>query len=194
MEGFDEKKTLTAEAFLIAEYQRMKAENDRLREEVAEANAKAEEAITSKNGEGVLCLTNCITDCVYVSVETGNYALFNSSDAPLRDITAFGLRELADKNDDALYTWGRKTKVSYSTIISENTRKFAGYVEYAEFDHIKRRYIDPRYMEDMYAVSEEPATSAWCPVEMQDEVRHLAAQELREVLTERADKLESEED
>jgi hypothetical protein len=43
---------LTAEAFLIAEYQRMKTENDKLREEVAQANAKAEEAITSKNGEG----------------------------------------------------------------------------------------------------------------------------------------------
>ena len=45
----------------------------------------------------------------------------------------------------------------------------------------------------MYAVSEEPATSAWCPVEIQDEVRHLAAQELREVIIERANDLENKE-
>ena len=186
------ENTLTAEAFLIAEYQRMKAENDKLREEVAEANAKAEEAITSKNGEGVLCLTNRITDCVRVSVETGDYTLFNSSGAPLHDMTAFGLRELADKNDDALYEWGRKTKSGYYTIISEGTRKFAGYVEYSEFDGTKRRYIDPRYMEDLYTVYEEALVSAWCPVELQDEVRHLAAQELREAIVERAEKLESE--
>lgn len=182
---------LTIEGFFLADYAKVKARNEELENEIREARAKYEAQLPDT---GFVDLRTPI-NLVKVSTERGKYSLFESSDAPMKDLTKGQLRSLIDMDDDALLEKMRKTGTGYcGHVIDINEKKFPFTVRFSSYKGSRVYAYDPdKNRTDLIEFSDSEAdTECWVVSDFKHECIRHALEKVRETLQERIEKLESD--
>lgn len=176
---------ITAETYLIAEYERIKTENAELKAQLEEQQA---------GSIGVLSITNEVVECIKVSTYIYRSSLFDSKCCKLGDLNVSSLEELLTMDYEALFDYGCScNRGYYSAPFSVETRTFAGYVEYKEFDGTKRAWIDPRDMNNMYIAHDEPYLDEFILSAHYEATKKLACEELRDAIRAEIEKRKEDE-
>ena len=185
-------ESMTLEGFFLADYQRMRQENDELRKKIEDHEREG------KSRYGVFDLGDGI-NMVKVEVKSSYYF---AGDYGLKDYTAEQVNEIRDKTSDELLEWAETFKISdWSGRPIEITEKHYRYsVRIVDMDGSKRYAFDPRHGNPVVSLDDrEPLMvdnlGRWMPSDMLDNLKKAAIAEVRENLLKAYDnKLQKEQE
>lgn len=183
-------ENMTIESFFLADYQRLKKENDELKEQIKEHEL---EKITNTSDCGFTDLGRK-TEAIMCNVAT-SYSSFDK-ETTWGKLDVEQLENLAGKEDEALLEkaktacqrWGGK-------VYEEEKRTFPFTVEFATYKGRNRYAYDPdKKRTELVIVSEEADTNSYVNARLEAECRAIAAEEIREMIRDRIDELNNTKD
>ena len=160
-------ESMTLESFFLADYQRMRQENDELRQEIAEQRRE------SSKQYGVFDLNGPVE---MVIVKTAPYYYY-TGDYALKDYTADEIEDIHDKTSDELLKWAKSFDfgpyMSRPIEITEQRYRFS--IEVADMDGVKRYAFDPRYCDPLVPIDDSEPNMVdnlgrWMPSGMLDDL------------------------
>lgn len=183
-------ENMTIESFFLADYQRLKKENDELKATIQEHEL---EKIASTSDCGFTDLGKKI-EAVWCEC-SDSYSAFGSN-ATWENLDTEELSNLIKKDDDALLEEAKEARLRWSGVVyEEKKRTFPFTVAFATYKGRKRYAYDPDYgRTNLVEIDEESGTCRWVNARLEEDCRREAAAEIRDMLLDRIEELKKKEE
>ena len=183
-------ENMTIESFFVADYQRLKKENDILKD----ANDALHRELEKNTSDCGFIDIGRKTEAIRCNVATSYYAF--DKETTWGKLDAEQLENLAGKEDEALL---EKAKTAYKRwggkVYEEEKRAFPFTVEFATYKGRNRYAYDPdKNRTELVVVSEEADTNSYVNARLEAECRAIAAEEIREMIRDRIEDLKNTKD
>lgn len=178
-------ENMTIESFFLADYQRLKKENDELKATIQEHEL---EKIASTSDCGFTDLGKKV-EAIRCEV-AGSYCTFDD-EATWGNLDTKKLTSLIEKEDDALLEEARRTKQRWGGFVYEEEKRiFPFTVEFASYKGRRRYAYDPDYgRTTLVEVDEKSGTGRWVNARLEENCRREAAEAIRDTLRGRIEEL-----
>lgn len=176
----------TIEAFFLADYQRIKEENDALKAQINEYKMQE----VAEMAEGGFTDLGKKVEAVYYEV-LPSYRLFGSN-ATWGEFDAEKLRALLGLDDNTLFDKAAETKATYSDRVAKRRSKtFPFSVAFSSYKGRNEYAYDPdKDKTNLVEVEMLPDTNRWVLALHDKDSKTLAVEEIREMIRERIEELE----
>lgn len=172
-------ENMTIESFFLADYQKLRRENEHLRQEIAEQKREnSSQYGVFDLGEGA--------DMVKVSAESSYYY---TGDYSLKNYTSEEVESILDKSDDELMNWAETFNLGdwSGKPIKIEKKRYRFTVRVVDMDGSKIYAFDPRYSQEVVLIDESEPIMAdnlglWMPADMLDDLKKAALSEVRDHL------------
>lgn len=183
-------ENMTIESFFLADYQRLKNENDELKAQIHEHEL---EKITSTSDCGFTDLGRK-TEAFRCEVAS-SYSAFDK-EASWGKLGIEELNALAEKKTEAILEEAEEARQRWSGVVySEEKRTFPFTVKFVTYKGERQYAYDPDYgRTSLVEIYEESGTSCWVNARLEAECRAIAAEEIREMIRDRIDQLNNTKD
>ena len=172
-------ESMTLEGFFLADYQRMRQENDELRQQIAELSRE------DSSRYGVFDLGEPV-DMVKVEVKSCYYF---TGDYGLKDYTAEQVDSIRAKTNEELMNWAETFKIGdwSGTAIQVTEKRYRFSVRVTDMDGSKRYAFDPRHSCAVVSLDDQETEMVdnldnWMPADMLDDLKKAALSEVRDHL------------
>lgn len=179
MEKMKDVESMTLEGFFLADYQRMRQENDELRQQIAELSRE------DSSRYGVFDLGEPV-DMVKVEVKSCYYF---TGDYGLKDYTAEQVDSIRAKTNEELMNWAETFKIGdwSGTAIQVTEKRYRFSVRVTDMDGSKRYAFDPRHSCAVVSLDDQETEMVdnldnWMPADMLDDLKKAALSEVRDHL------------
>lgn len=183
-------ENMTIESFFLADYQRLKNENDELKAQIQEYELE-KTASTSDCGFTDLGKK---TEAIICDVASSYSSFGNDSTWGKLDVEQ--LANLAEMEDEALLEKAKTANQRWGgKVYEEEKRTFPFTVEFATYKGRNRYAYDPdKHRTDLVIVEEEADTNSYVNASLEAECRAIAAEEIREMIRDRINQLNNTKD
>lgn len=182
-------ENMTIESFFLADYQRLKKENDELKATIQKNDM---EKVARASDFGFSDLRKK-TRAVRCEVTSSYYAFDNETTWGKFD--AEQLAALAEKEDEALLEEAKKTRRKWGgNVYEEKNHTFPFTVRFSSYKECSTYAYDPdKSKTDLFDVKEEADTDCWVNARLENECRALAAGSIRDMILDRIEELKIKE-
>lgn len=181
-------ENMTIEAFFLADYQRLKKENDHLKERIN----KHEKERVAAEAEGGFSDLGAKVEAVMYEVGPGYYIFDN--EMTWGKLNVEQLKALLDMGDDGLFNKATEARKKWGGAVVTNNRKtFPFSVAFSSYKGTKEYAYDPdRNATELVEVLECAELGSWVNARLDADCKALAVEDIRDKLRERIEKLEKE--
>lgn len=182
-------ENMTIESFFLADYQRLKKENDELKATIQEHEL---EKIASTSDCGFTDIGKK-TRAVRCEVASSYYAF--DDETTWGKFDAEQLAALAKKEDEALLEEAKKTRKKWGgNVYEEKNHTFPFTVRFSSYKERSTYAYDPdKSKTELFAVKEEADIDCWVNAMLENECRELAAGSIRDMILDRIEELKNKE-
>lgn len=179
---------ITIESFFIEEYNRLRNENNDLRDTIAEY----EQQLNASTDDGGF--TDLGKKVAAVKYEVNSpYSVFSYD---LKNLTVEQLEKIAEKDDEQLWEWASSTSIGsyYGKVAKRETHTYPFSVRFKTYKEDRIYAYDPdKSRTDLIEVAETADTGQWVDIKLDLQCKELALDEIRELVSERIEKLKASE-
>ena len=178
-------ENITIESFFIADYKRLKKENDELKARIHDQELE-KAASTSDCGFTDLGRKTEAFRCEVAS----SYSAFDK-EASWGKLGIEELNALSEKKTEAILEEAKAARQHWSGVVySEEKRTFPFTVNFVTYKGGRQYAYDPDYNRtSLVEIGKEPGTGCWVNARLEADCREIAAEEIREMIHDRIDQL-----
>lgn len=182
----------TIESFFLADYERLREENERLNEIISEMELSR---VATESGTGFTDLGKKVEAVKYTL--KSSYEMFGYSSSRIKDYTVEQLEKILNKNDVELFDWASKTDAGgyYGKVIRKETHTFPFSVLFGTYKGTYIYAYDPdKYKTSLVNVHDKACEDDWVKASLDEDCKALVIDLLREAITERIEELKKQEE